>query len=297
MAMDPATLVREARERHGLSQARLAHRARTTQSAISRIERGEEAITWERLRSLLHAVGEEPVLRSARMDYDGDATQLLDERRRPPERRLPSALRSNQSVAELRMGFAEGQRRRGDAVTVYDPERFEGRPMLAVLEEFGVEYVVIGGVAVQAHGSPRLTNDLDIVPRPALVNHSRLAEALIELEAVTRGTRPVPVTDPQRLARANGVFLSTKFGKLDVLKAELVLGGSYEDLRRNAVERPYGELTVLVAGVDDLIRMKRIAGRWQDLRDIATLTKPTDELEREADELSRWMREQLGEDS
>lgn len=292
--MDPATLIRDARERHGLSQARLAHRARTTQAAISRIERGEEAVTWERLRGLLHAVGEEPVLSSARMDYDGDAPQLLDTRAIPSERILAWALGSNQSMAEMRMAFAEGQRRLGEPVTVYDPERFEGRPIVATLLECAVEFVVIGGVAVQAHGSPRNTNDLDIVVRPDLLNYSRLAEALTELEAVWRKIRrPLPLTDPQRLARADQLILDTKFGKLDVLKPERAFGGLYDDMRRNAVERPYGELTVLVAGVDDLIRMKRIAGRWQDLRDIATLTQPSEELEREADELERRMFEQF----
>jgi transcriptional regulator with XRE-family HTH domain len=294
MAMDPATLVREARERHGLSQARLAHRARTTQASISRIERGEEDVTWGRLRGLLHAVGEEPALTSEPMEYDGEPFRVLDAREAPMELLLPAVLASNKNVAEFRMHVAEGQRKQGGPVTVYKPERFEPHHMLETLAEFGVEYVLVGGVAVQAYGSPRLTDDVDLIPRPDLINYARLAEALTELEAVWRKVRsPLPLTDPHRLARADQLVLVTRFGDLDVLKAEQVYGGSYEELRRNATSVSFGGLTVLVAGVDDLIRMKRAAGRWQDLRDIATLTHPSEDLQRATDEFYNRLRAQL----
>jgi transcriptional regulator with XRE-family HTH domain len=53
-----AALLREARARHGVSQRRLALRARTSQDAISRIERGVESPTLERLTHLLMVLGE-----------------------------------------------------------------------------------------------------------------------------------------------------------------------------------------------------------------------------------------------
>lgn len=53
-----STLVREARARHGVSQRQLALRARTSQDAISRIERGVESPTLERLANLLLVLGE-----------------------------------------------------------------------------------------------------------------------------------------------------------------------------------------------------------------------------------------------
>ena len=280
MNVDPATLLRATRERHGLSQARLAHRARTTQGAISRIERGEEAVTWARLRGLLHAMGEEPTLGSSPIDYDGDSFDLLRARQAPIDALLESALVSNKNAAELRMRIAEGQGDAGHPVTVFDPSRFEGAPILGTLLEFGVDFVLIGGVAVQAYGSPKLTNDLDVVTRADLANLTRLSEALAELDAAWRSPSVrFPLADPQKLARASQLSLTTKFGKLDVMKAEFVAGVPYEDLRANAVQAgPF-----LVAGVDDLVRMKRSAGRPQDLRDIATLTRPNEDLQREAD--------------
>jgi UDP-N-acetylglucosamine 1-carboxyvinyltransferase len=60
--MTPGELVRERRLKHGLTQRRLAHRAGTSQSAIARIENGKEDVTWQRLRSLLLAMGEQPTL-------------------------------------------------------------------------------------------------------------------------------------------------------------------------------------------------------------------------------------------
>lgn len=293
--MDPATLIKDARERHGLSQARLAHRARTTQAAISRIERGEEAVTWDRLRTLMSVVGEEPVVTTRPLDYFGDPQQLQRAREASREAGLRGGLASNRNVSRMRLDVAHSQRAQGRTVTIRDTEVFEGSRILETLAEFGVDHVVIGGVAVQAHGSPRLTKDLDIIPRPDLVNFSRLAEALIELEpALKRTNRPIRRFDPQRFARTPLLPLSTRFGELDVLSAEHAFGGTYDDLRSRAIEVKHGSIAVLVAGVDDLVRMKRIAGRPIDLHDIATLTTPSEGVEREAEEIERRVREQLG---
>ncbi len=60
--MTPALLLREARKRHGVSQKDLARRAGTTQSAISRIERGGVSPTVETLSELLYLLGEDLVL-------------------------------------------------------------------------------------------------------------------------------------------------------------------------------------------------------------------------------------------
>lgn len=72
--MDAGELLREARRRHGLTQRQLAIRARTSQAAISRIERGLVSPTIETLQKLLAMVNEELVLDARRIDWGHDRT-------------------------------------------------------------------------------------------------------------------------------------------------------------------------------------------------------------------------------
>ena len=65
------------------------------------------------------------------------------------------------------------------------PAVLDARAIFEVLAEHGVDYVVVGGLAVQTHGFMRGTVDLDIIPRPDLVNLSRLGEALAAMGART----------------------------------------------------------------------------------------------------------------
>lgn len=159
--------------------------------------------------------------------------------------------------------------------------------ILRSLVEFGVEFVVVGGIAVQAHGYLRGTGDLDIVPEPTLLNLGRLGEALADLEARPwRATLPVDVTDPQLLKRIPLAPLVTRHGRLDLLNFAHTAGASssFAELRQRALVVDLDGLPVPVAGIDDLIRMKRAAGRPQDLTDIASLMRTDEDLEREARE-------------
>lgn len=87
----PGRLLREARKRHGLSQARLATRASTTQSAISRIERDQVSPSVETLRSLLHLMGEDLVLGYERRDFGIDPTLNRERLRHTPDERVEYA--------------------------------------------------------------------------------------------------------------------------------------------------------------------------------------------------------------
>jgi len=79
MSLKPGQLLREARLRHRVSQAQLAIRAGTTQSAISRIEKGRVSPTVHTLADLLHLMGEDLQLEAQARDAGIDAT-LIDER-------------------------------------------------------------------------------------------------------------------------------------------------------------------------------------------------------------------------
>ena len=76
MAVQPGQLLKDARLRHGVTQIGLAARAGTTQSAISRVEKGAISPTVETLRSLLAAVGEELGVGSHERDAGVDRSLL-----------------------------------------------------------------------------------------------------------------------------------------------------------------------------------------------------------------------------
>lgn len=144
--------------------------------------------------------------------------------------------------------------------------------ILRVLSEHDVDYVVIGGVAVQAHGHPRTTQDLDLVPDPSAENLRRLRSALTALRS-----RPVGASAPagERLKLpADGIIeLDTDAGGIDIhMKPRGA--APYPALRGRALELEVSGIRLAVAGRDDLIAMKRASGRPVDRGDIVALTEP-----------------------
>jgi transcriptional regulator with XRE-family HTH domain len=86
--MSPGQLLREARYRHGLTQAQLAARARTSQAAISRIERDLVSPSVATLTSLLDLMNEELVLEARDVDWGHDVTLLEENLRRTTQERF-----------------------------------------------------------------------------------------------------------------------------------------------------------------------------------------------------------------
>lgn len=152
---------------------------------------------------------------------------------------------------------------------------FDAQEILRVLAAHGVDFVVIGGIAVQAHGYIRWTKDLDVIVRPTALNLSRLSEALQELEAELRGAGTLKLNDPHQLRRAPLIPVMTRVGPLDIVGVEHVAGAprSYDGLREAALVVELSGSKVAVAGLSDLVRMKRAAGREHDLADIEALTR------------------------
>jgi hypothetical protein len=156
-----------------------------------------------------------------------------------------------------------------------EPE-FDALALVRTLLEHDVDFVVIGGFAVQFHGHHRTTMDLDVVPNPDRENIERLSRALSELGAEpaepTVGEGKLATADPERLALAAIVPpLVTRHGRIHVLK-EPKGARPYARLRSDAREAEVGGLQIPVASLDDLIRMKRASARRVDLEDIAALT-------------------------
>lgn len=105
--MTAGEILRDARRRHGVSQARLAIRAGTTQSAISRIERDRVSPSVETFRELLHMTGEDLVLGSEPRDAGIDRTLNQANRRLTPEQRVRRGLEFADFVRRNRGGNAK----------------------------------------------------------------------------------------------------------------------------------------------------------------------------------------------
>jgi predicted nucleotidyltransferase len=144
--------------------------------------------------------------------------------------------------------------------------------LLRCLAEVGVEYVVVGGAAATAHGSARLTQDLDVVYRRTDDNLHRLAAALAPHRPYLRGAPPgLPFRwDARTLERGLNFTLITDLGALDLL-GEITGGGRYEDLLPAAAPIKLFGLSCQVLELDALIRVKRAAGRPKDLEAVAEL--------------------------
>lgn len=156
---------------------------------------------------------------------------------------------------------------------------FHPREILRALARHGVTYVVVGGVAVQAHGGQRLTQDLDLAVPPDRDNYERLAAALTDLDARilgSEGQRSAAPPNAMLLASGDLWQLDSDQGMVDIIGLPAALG-SFDALRDRAHDVKLGELVVPVAARQDLIAMKQISGRPQDLEDVALLQSLDDD--------------------
>jgi hypothetical protein len=150
------------------------------------------------------------------------------------------------------------------------------RQLLAILEHHAVDYTVIGGIAVQVHGHRRTTKDLDVIPSPETGNLQRLSAALHALAAVPRGMPGSRTPTVEQLETAAIVPpLTTRHGELHILR-DVPGAPPYGDLRSRALVVELDGLAIAIAGLDDLIAMKRASARPSDLRDIAALVAAAD---------------------
>jgi len=160
---------------------------------------------------------------------------------------------------------------------------FQPRELVRRLTTAGVRFVIIGGLAAQAHGSPSATFDLDIVPSWDTDNLRRLKAVLGDAAAIRHGLPDdgprLPPLDARTL-HAGAVFtLNTRFGRLDLL-ANPDPGLDFERLMRSAEPRDLFGTRIHVASLDDLMAMKRAAGRPKDRVELEILGALREEIDR-----------------
>lgn len=157
----------------------------------------------------------------------------------------------------------------------FDPLR-----IFEVLSENRVRFVVIGGIAGRLWGSTTVTNDLDICYARDRSNLAALAAALRDLKARLRGVEgAVPFKLDEKALQAGDHFtFSTVAGSFDCLGNPAGSRG-YEALARTGSVMRFGKLEVQVASLEDLILMKRAAGRPKDRIELEILAAVKEEID------------------
>lgn len=143
---------------------------------------------------------------------------------------------------------------------------------LDALRDAGVEFVLIGGAAMVAHGSAQVTQDLDISYERSPENIRRLVKALEPSHPRLRGAPPdVPFRfDVETIQRGLNFTLTTDFGNLDLL-GEVAGLGPYSAVRASSETMPVYGRSCNILSLDGLIKSKRATGRPRDFGAIPEL--------------------------
>jgi hypothetical protein len=153
--------------------------------------------------------------------------------------------------------------------------------LLGALASAGVEYIVVGGAAATAHGSARLTLDLDVVYRRTPDNIVRVAESVAGHHPYLRGAPPgLPFHwDVETITHGLNFTLVTDVGAIDFL-GEIAGGGGYDALLPDTFPLTLFGIECRCLSLERLIQVKRAAGRVKDLEVIAELEAIAEERRR-----------------
>lgn len=136
--------------------------------------------------------------------------------------------------------------------------------LLAAFAGAGVEYAIVGGVAVNAHGYARATHDLDVFIRPTMENASAAFEALRTVGVPLEGLEPGDLLDDEENLR-----FGPQDDHIDILAS--IGEMSFDQVWRNRVEATVDGLAIQFISKADLIENKRQVGRLRDLADVEEL--------------------------
>lgn len=140
----------------------------------------------------------------------------------------------------------------------------ELRGVLAALEEGGVDYALVGGLAVAVWGAPRATKDIDLLVRP-----ERLDAALeaVRPRGFTLKALPMDFRDGTTMQRVNKTDAAGNFMTLDLI----LVNRNLEAIWQSRSQAAYENGRVSVVSRDALIAMKSAAARPQDIADVQSL--------------------------
>lgn len=142
----------------------------------------------------------------------------------------------------------------------------ELEPVLKSLTENKVEFVIVGGVAITAHGSAYLTQDLDFCYSRSKTNLKQVVSALASFQPRPRNfPENLPyIFDERTLQNATNFTFDTKIGDIDLL-GEVAGVGTYDEVNRESEIKDLFGYEVKVLSIAGLIKAKTAAGRTKDL--------------------------------
>jgi predicted nucleotidyltransferase len=154
------------------------------------------------------------------------------------------------------------------------------RLLLERLSEAEIDFVLVGGLAVNAWGYLRATRDVDLVPDPSPENLARLDALLVELGGkVEIGGRLLEASAIRTFLRTGDrTLVLTDLGRIDVLQG-LPQVPSFAALAQRASEVDIDGLVVNICSLDDLLEMKRASDRPRDRDDLEALEAVREERE------------------
>jgi len=154
--------------------------------------------------------------------------------------------------------------------------------ILRTLFRFQVKYLIVGGIAVNLHGVPRMTYDLDLLIEMTQDNLVRALNALQELDFKPR--LPVSFADMSDIEKITGWVSGRNLMALSFLPGsghqviDIILSSPlvFEDAYNARMVIPHEDFEVYIVSLDDLITMKKSASRMQDEADILHLMRLKD---------------------
>jgi len=136
--------------------------------------------------------------------------------------------------------------------------------LLRLLEEHGIEYMIVGGYAVAYHGYPRFTKDIDLFFRLTRENALRLRQVLVAF-----GFREEDLPIEAFMTSGNVLTFGIAPTRVDLINE--IDGVTYDEARPNVVRGKYGGVEVTFIGLADLVKNKKATPRAKDKGDVEEL--------------------------
>ena len=140
------------------------------------------------------------------------------------------------------------------------------RAFIELLNANRVRYLVVGGYAVAHHGHPRYTKDLDIWLEVSEANAASVSKTLADFGMGQIGLGPKDFLEPDAV-----IQLGYPPRRIDLITS--LDGVTFEDCYARRTEVKWDGLSISMVDLQDLIKNKRAAGRYQDLADIENLDR------------------------